>query len=56
MVHLDLSCSQGDRNTSICIILHVDCQLNKQHLLKMLSFFPLDGFGFFVKDQVIIGV
>jgi hypothetical protein len=32
------------------------CQLPTYHSLKMLSFFPMDGFGFFVKDQVTIGV
>jgi hypothetical protein len=36
---LDLSFVQGDQYGSICIFLHVDCQLNKHHLLKMLSFF-----------------
>jgi hypothetical protein len=29
---------------------------DQHHLLKMLSFFPLDGFSSFVKDQVAIGV
>jgi hypothetical protein len=50
-----MSFVQGDENGSICILLHADCQLNQHHLLKML-FFALDGFGFFVKDQVTIGV
>jgi len=31
-------------------------QLNQHHLLKMLSFFPLDGFGSFIKDQGTKGV
>jgi len=56
LIHLDLSFVQGDKNRSICILLHVDLQLNQHHLLKMLSFFLLDGFSSFVKDQVIIGV
>ena len=31
-----------DKNGLICILLHVNCQLNQHHLLKMSSF-PLDG-------------
>ena len=30
--------------------------LTQYHLLKMLSFFPLDGFSSFVKNEVTIGV
>jgi hypothetical protein len=30
--------------------------LCQHHLLRMLSFFPLDGFSSLVKDQVTIGV
>jgi len=56
LVHLDLSFVQGDKHGSICILLHVALQLNQHHLLKMLSFFPFDGFGSFVKNQVTIGV
>jgi len=55
LIHLDLSFVQDDKHGSICILLHVDLQLNQHHLLKML-FFPLDGFSSFVKDQVTIGV
>ena len=47
---------KGDENGLICILLHADCQLNQHHLLKMLSFFPVDGFSSFVKYQVTIGV
>jgi hypothetical protein len=36
--------------------LHDNRQLFQHHLLKMLSFFPLDGFSSLVKDQVTIGV
>jgi hypothetical protein len=39
LIHLDLSFVQGDRNGSICILLHANCQLIKHHLLKMLSSF-----------------
>ena len=39
LIHLDLSFVQGDKNGSICILLHADCELNQNHLLKMLSFF-----------------
>jgi len=48
-VHLNLSFVQGYKNGSICILLHADHHLSQQHLLNMLSFFPLDGFSFFVK-------
>ncbi|EDL26336.1 mCG146360 [Mus musculus] len=54
LIHLDLSLVQGDKSGSICILLHADRQLNQHHLLKMRSFFPLDDFVFFVKDQVTI--
>jgi hypothetical protein len=47
---------KGDKYGSICILLHADLQLNQHHLLKMLSFFHSTGFGFFVEDQVSIGV
>jgi hypothetical protein len=56
LINLDLSFVQGDRNGSIQILLHDNYQLCQHHLLKMLSFFPLDGFSSFVKDQVTIGV
>ena len=39
LIHLDLSFVQGDKDGSIFILLHVDCQLNQHLLLKMLSFF-----------------
>ena len=55
LIHLDLSFLQGDKNGSICILLHADHQLNQHHLLKML-FFSLGGFSSFVKDQVTISV
>jgi hypothetical protein len=55
LIHLDLSFVQGDKNVSIYIFLHANRQLSQHHLLKMLSFFPLDGFRSFVKDQVTIG-
>jgi hypothetical protein len=56
LIRLDLSFVQGDKNVSICILLHANCQLSQHHFLKMLSFFPLHGFSSFVKDQVTIGV
>ena len=56
LIQLDLNFVQGDKNGSICILLHADHQLDQHHLLKMLSFFPLNGFSSFVKDQVTIGV
>ena len=39
LIHLNLRIVKGDENGSICILLHVDCQLIQHHLLKMLFFF-----------------
>jgi hypothetical protein len=39
LIHIDLTLVQGDRNGSIHILLHDNCQLCQHHLLKMLSFF-----------------
>jgi hypothetical protein len=52
LIHLGLSIVQGDKNGSICILLHADHHLNQHHLLNMLPSHLLDDFGFFVKDQV----
>jgi hypothetical protein len=38
LIHLDLTFEQGDKNGSIFILLHDNCQLCQHHLLKMLSF------------------
>ena len=38
LIHLDLTLVQGDKNGSIHILLHENCQLCQHHLLKMLSF------------------
>jgi hypothetical protein len=35
---------------------HADLQLNQPQLLKIVSFFPLDGLSSFVKDHVTICV
>jgi len=51
---LVLKLCTGRNNGLICILLHADLQFN-HHLLKML-FFPLIGFSYFVKDQVTLGV
>ena len=56
LIHLDLTLVQGDKHGSIHILLHDNHQLCQHHLLKMLSFFPLDGFSSLVNDQVTIGV
>ena len=57
LIHLDLSFVQGDKNGSICILLHTDLQLSQHHLLKICLFFsPLDGFLSLLKDEVTIGV
>jgi hypothetical protein len=53
---LILSFGHEDKNGSTCILLHSDCWLNKHHLLKMLSLFPLESFSSFVKDQVTTGM
>jgi hypothetical protein len=37
LIHLELSFVHGDKNGSICILLHSNCQLSQHHLLKMLS-------------------
>jgi hypothetical protein len=39
LIHLDLSFLQGDKNGSIRILLHDNCQLCHHHFLKMLYFF-----------------
>jgi hypothetical protein len=39
LTHLDLSFVQGDKNGSICNLLHANQQLSQHHLLKILSFF-----------------
>ena len=46
------------KNGSICNLLHANCLLNQHHLLKMFFFFffTLNGFIFFIKDQVTTGV
>jgi hypothetical protein len=56
LIHLKLSFVQGDNYGYIFIFLHADSQLDQNHLLKMLSFFSSNMFGFFVKDQVFISV
>jgi hypothetical protein len=35
LIHLDLSFVQGDKNGSISLLLHANCQLCQHHLLKM---------------------
>ena len=56
LIHLDLSFVDGDKDGSIRILLHVNCQLCQHHLLKILSFFPLDDLSSLLKDQVTIVV
>jgi hypothetical protein len=52
LIHLNVSFVQGDNYESMFIFLHINSQLDHHHLLKLLSFFPLYMFGFFVKNQV----
>jgi hypothetical protein len=56
LIHLDLSFVQDDKYRSIFIFLHTYSQLDQHNLLKILSFFPLDIFGFSVKDQMSMNV
>ena len=56
LIYLNLSFVQPDKYRSIFSFLHIVSQLDQHHLLKMLSFFPLCIFGFFVKVQVFISV
>ena len=44
----------GDQYGTICTLLHADIQLEQHHSLKTL--FSLYGLGFFVKNQLSIGV
>ena len=37
LIHLDLSFVQGDKHSSICILLHANIQLDHHHWLKMFS-------------------
>ena len=39
LIHLDLIFIQGDKNGSIHILLHANCQSSQHHLLRMLSSF-----------------
>jgi hypothetical protein len=55
LIHVNLNYVQGDRYGSICIILLTGIQLD-QPFVEDAVFFPLYGFGFFIKDQVSIGV
>ena len=41
---LGLELCPGDKNGSICILLHVDCQLNQHYLLKNAVFFATGWF------------
>ena len=40
------------KNGSICTLLHVNYKWYQHHFLKMLSFFPLNGFVFSVKYHI----
>ena len=51
LIHLDFSFLLGNRCESICILHAV-----QNHLWKMLSFYSLKSFGFFVINQVYIGM
>jgi hypothetical protein len=39
LIHLDLRFVQGNKNGSIHILLHANCQLSQHHFLKILSYF-----------------
>jgi hypothetical protein len=53
LIHLDLSFVQSGDYEFIYILLHADIQLDQYHLLKDAFLFPLSGFAFFFKYQVI---
>lgn len=38
LIHMELSSVQGDKNVSVCILLHVAIHFGKHHLLKMQAF------------------
>ena len=56
LIHLDLSIVQRDKNGSIHIILHSNCQLSQHHLLKSLSLFHWMVLAPFSKIKVTIDV
>jgi hypothetical protein len=56
LIHLDLRFVQGNKNGSICIVLHANHQLNEHCFLKMLPFFHWMVLALFFKDQMTIGV
>ena len=56
LIYLDLSFVHVSRYGTILTLLHAGIQWFQHHLLKMFSFFLLYNFGFFVKNQVFIGV
>ena len=55
LIHLDLSFVQGDKDGSICILLHANL-VQPAPFVENAVFFLLDVFSSFVKDQVTIGV
>jgi hypothetical protein len=55
LIHTYLCFVQGGKYGSICILLHVDNQLERHHLLKILLF-PLFDLASFVKTKVSIDV
>jgi hypothetical protein len=56
LIHWDLSVVQGDKDGSICILLHVKCQLDQHRFFEDSFLFLLYGFYFFVKFQVSVCV
>lgn len=58
---LDFGLVKGDKYRSNCILPFASIQFDKNHLLKMVCFYPVCTFGFFVKkikenDYVTLGV
>jgi hypothetical protein len=56
LIQLNMSFVWGEKYASICILLHVDIQLDQHHLLKILSFFNYMVLTSFSKKQTSIGV
>ena len=52
---MNLSFVQGDKYGSICSLIHGNIQVDHTFVDDVLSF-PLYGFGFFVKNEVFVGV
>ena len=53
LIYGDFSLGKGDKYRCICILLQADIQFDQHYLLKMLSYFLLSNFGYFVKNKCV---